>query len=345
MRSNAAVPRGFPGRRAQAGYRRVVGLALLAAAAMLLAVASLALGSRTVAPGAVLTHLLGGDAGYAGLVVDARIPRTLVGLMVGASLGVAGAVLQGITRNPLGDPGVFGINAGAAATVVTAGLVPGLAELSAFWSALPGALLAGGLVGGMGLASREEGPARLVLAGAALSACLFAYVQAVTLLDQGAFETYRHWVLGSLNGVDLNVAATAAPYLLAGLLLLFAQGRSLNATTFDEDTAVALGASLTRTRLSGLLGAGVLAAAATAMAGPIAFVGLATAHLARHYTGNDFRWLLPYSLFGGAVLLLAADIIGRLVLAPAELMAGVVTAFLGGPFLYLVARRQHRGRV
>lgn len=332
-----------PGRRRVVRVR-VWGLVALVAMAVAAVLASLALGSKPVPVRAVVDHLLSGSTGYAGMVVDARLPRTVVGFMVGAALGVSGAVLQGITRNPLGDPGLFGVNAGAAASMVTCSLVPPLAALPSFWAALPGALLASGLVCGIGMARREDSPARLVLAGAAISACLFAYVQAITLLNPGVFDAYRFWVTGSLSGLRLDTATTGLPYLAAGLVLVFTLRGAFNVASFDEDTAVALGVSLLWVRLSGLFGAAVLAAVATAMAGPIAFVGLATAHIVRALVGNDFRWLLPYCLFAGAVLLLSADVIGRLVLAPAELMTGVVTAFVGGPFLYYAARKQRGGR-
>ena len=214
-------------------------------------------------------------------MVASRVPRTLLAFLTGSALAVAGALIQTLTRNPLADPGLLGVNAGAAASIVTLALVTGGLPAHPFWAALPGALAASAAVYWLGAGGRGLMPVRLILAGAALNAVLYAYVQAVALLRSDIFDVYRFWAVGSLAGHSLAAAGIAAPYVAAGLLLALALARPLNLLALGGGMARALGLSAGRHRLAGLLCMAVLAAAAAAACGPIAFVGLAVPHVAR----------------------------------------------------------------
>lgn len=318
---------------------------LLLGACMLLAAAALAslwLGSRGLSAATVWRALLQPDDSHAALVVASRIPRTLLAVLTGAALAVAGALIQALTRNPLAEPGLLGVNAGAAASIVTAALVLGGLPAHPFWAALPGALGAAAAVYLIGAGGRGLQPVRLILAGAAVNAVLFAYVQAVALLRDDIFDAYRFWAVGSLAGQSLDAAWRAAPYIGFGLLLAAALARPLNLLALGHALAQALGLRTSLCRLLGLLCAAMLAAAATAAAGPIAFVGLAVPHMARRVAGPDLRWLLAYCAVLGPLLMLIADILARLLRAPAELLTGVVVAFIGAPFLLAALRRRPR---
>lgn len=318
---------------------------LLLAACMLLAAAALAslwLGSHGLSAATVWRVLLQPDDSHAALVVASRIPRTVLALLTGAALAVAGALIQALTRNPLAEPGLLGVNAGAAASIVTAALLLGGLPAHPFWAALPGALAAAAAVYLIGAGGRGLQPVRLILAGAAVNAVLFAYVQAVALLRDDIFDAYRFWAVGSLAGQSLQAALRAAPYIGAGLLLAAILARPLNLLALCQALAQALGLRAGLYRMLGLLCVAVLAAAATAAAGPIAFVGLAVPHIARRYAGPDLRWLLAYCVVLGPLLMLVADILARLLRAPAELLTGVVVAFIGAPFLLAALRGRAR---
>ena len=319
--------------------------ALLIAACMLLAAAALAslwLGSRGLSAGAVWQALTRPDDSHAALVVASRVPRTLLALLTGAALAVAGALIQALTRNPLAEPGLLGVNAGAAASIVSVALLLGGLPPHPFWAALPGALGAAAVVYLIGAGGRGLQPERLILAGAAVNAVLFAYVQAVALLRDDIFDAYRFWAVGSLAGQSLDVALRAAPYIGTGLLLAAMLARPLNLLALGQALAQALGLRTSMYRVLGLLCVAILAAAATAAAGPIAFVGLAVPHIARRYAGPDLRWLLAYCVVLGPLLMLVADILARLLRAPAELLTGVVVAFIGAPFLLAALRKRAR---
>ncbi|MEV8633932.1 iron chelate uptake ABC transporter family permease subunit [Streptosporangium sp. NPDC051023] len=321
------------------------GGALLAAALLALAViGSLAIGSKAIPAGDVVRLLLHPDTSDAAHVIqDLRVPRTLLGIGAGASLALAGALMQALTRNPLADPGVLGVEAGAVIAIAVAIGLFGLHDLRDFvWFSFAGSAIAAVVVYLIGSSGRTGAtPVRLALAGTAVSAALASVTQAFVLTDPTAFDQYRYWGTGALSGHDLTVAAKVAPFMLAGLVLAMSLGTSLNAMALGDDTGRALGVRPGRTRLLGVLAVTLLCGAATAAVGPIGFVGLVVAQAARLTVGQDNRWVLLYSLLLGPVLVLAADIVGRLVLWPAELEAGVVTAFIGMPvFLVLVRRRR-----
>ncbi|CUI76175.1 FecCD family ABC transporter permease [Achromobacter xylosoxidans] len=335
-------PAGIGNARPPSAWSRAL---LLAAACVLLLVAALAslwLGSRGLPAAAVWHALARPDDGLETLVVASRIPRTLLALLTGAALAVAGALMQALTRNPLAEPGLLGVNAGAAASIVSVALLMGGMPAHPFWAALPGALAAAVAVFLIGAGGRGLQPVRLILAGAAVNAVLFAYVQAVALLRDDLFDAYRFWAVGSLAGHSLDTVLRAAPYIGVGLLLAAALARPLNLLALGRALARALGLRAGVTRVLGLLCVAVLAAAATAAAGPIAFVGLAVPHIARRYAGPDLRWLLAYCVVLGPLLMLVADILARLLRAPAELLTGVVVAFIGAPFLLLALRGRAR---
>ncbi|HSA52853.1 MAG TPA: iron ABC transporter permease [Yinghuangia sp.] len=302
-------------------------------------VASLAIGTRNVAPTEVLAMLGGDREGDAGMIWDLRVPRTLLGLVVGMALGVAGAVAQNITRNPLADPGLIGISAGAAfAVAASVGLLGLEGTQSYVWFAFVGAAIAGALayfVGGTGVGGAT--PAKLALAGAAISVLLEAGTSALVLTDPDSLDRYRSWAVGALTGREDDLIWQLSPFVVVGVVLALVIAGRLNALALGDDLATTLGAKAGTTRL---LGAGVvvlLTGAAVAAAGPIVFVGLVVPHVMRAFVGPDARWLVPASGLAGAVLLLVADVIGRVIARPTEVEVGVVTAFLGAPFLiYLV---------
>jgi iron complex transport system permease protein len=323
---------------------RLAGLPLCAVVLGAVVLASIAVGAKSISLADVVSGLLGDDGSESAAIVrELRVPRTLVGLAVGVGLGLAGALMQALTRNPLADPGIFGIEAGAAAAIVTAIGLLGLSEPRAYvWFAFVGAAGASVLVYGLG--SRGRGGAahvRLALAGTAVAAALIAYTNAVTLLDQEAFDHYRHWVVGSLAGRDIQILADVGPFLAAGVVLALALARPLNALALGDDSGRALGAHVGRTRSLGAVAVTLLCGGATAIAGPIVFIGLVIPHMARALVGPDQRWVLTYSALLAPILLLGADIVARVVVSPSELEVGIVTALIGAPvFIALVRRRR-----
>lgn len=308
---------------------------------VLVALASIAIGAKEL-PLDQVWHGLFHDSGtYADVVVGERRSRTVLGLLVGAALGLSGAVLQALTRNPLADPGLLGINAGASAAVVTAITYFGVTTLSGYvWFAFFGAAAVGALVWFLG-GSRGATPVRLALAGTAISAALYGYLQAVMIMDDAALGKMRFWTVGSLASATDSMIMQVLPFLVIGSVLALTLARPLNAMAMGDDTARALGANLNRTRALSMAAATVLCGAATAACGPIVFVGLMVPHVVRSFTGPDLRWILPYATVLSPVLLLGADVVGRIVARPAELQVGIVTAVIGGPvFIYLVRRRR-----
>ncbi|MEU9326969.1 iron chelate uptake ABC transporter family permease subunit [Streptomyces canus] len=320
---------------------RVLGLLVSVVILVLVAVASIAVGAKGLSVEQVWHGLFQDTGTYGDVVVADRLSRTVLGLLAGAALGLSGAVLQALTRNPLADPGLLGINAGASAAVVTAITFFGVTSLSGYvWFAFLGAAAVGALVWFLG-GSRGATPVRLALAGTAISAALYGYLQAVMITDDQALNKMRFWTVGSLSSANDSTILQVLPFLAAGSLLALALARPLNAMEMGDDTAKALGAHLNRTRALAMLSATVLCGAATAACGPIVFVGLMVPHIVRSFTGPDLRWILPYATILSPVLLLGSDVVGRLVARPAELQVGIVTAVIGGPvFIFLVRRRR-----
>ncbi|MEV5147085.1 iron ABC transporter permease [Streptomyces sp. NPDC052727] len=320
---------------------RVLGLLLSVALLVLVALASIAIGAKALSLDQVWHGLFHDTGTYGDVVVDERLSRTALGLLAGAALGLSGAVLQALTRNPLAEPGLLGMNAGASAAVVTAMTYFGVTSLAGYvWFAFLGAAAVGALVWFLG-GSRGATPERLALAGTAISAALYGYLQAVMITDGAALGKMRFWTVGSLVSATNATIVQVLPFLAVGTVLALALARPLNAVEMGDDTARALGANLNRTRALAMLAAVVLCGAATAACGPIVFVGLMVPHAVRSFTGPDLRWILPYATVLAPVLLLGADVIGRVVARPAELQVGIVTAIIGGPlFIFLVRRRR-----
>lgn len=325
----------------RAGVARYVLPLLLALTVLVLAMfASVMFGSRSTSFSDVIDVLSGTADPYVTTVVESRYPRTALGLLAGLCLAVAGTLMQGVTRNPLADPGLLGINAGAAASVVAATAFLGASGTSdTIWWAMPGALAAGFVVHALGSAGASTSLVRLVLAGAVLSAVLTAFIQAVTLSKPQVFDSYRYWVVGALGGRDFDVFLSVLPFACVGFLLALGLASSLNTLALGDESAASLGANPALVRTGGLVAATLLSAAATAAVGPIAFVGLAVPHVVRALVGVDFRLQVVFSAVAGPALLLLADVVGRVVLRPQELMVGVVTAFIGAPALLLAVRR------
>jgi iron complex transport system permease protein len=341
----AARPRAAgAGRGARSTRTRVAALLGCTLLLVVVCVVGLVAGSKVTSAADVVAALQGHGDEYVRTVVDSRVPRTLLGVVVGAALAVSGVLIQGITRNPLGDPGLLGVHVGASAAVVTATAFLGFGGGRAtVWVALPGALLTVLVVYLVGGRRTEGSAVPLVLTGAVVSAVLGSYIQGVTLQRPQVFDSYRYWVVGSLAGRDLSALAEIAPFVVAGLVLACVLASGLNVLALGEATATALGARTAWVRAGGILAAAVLSAAATAAIGPIAFVGLAVPHVVRAVVGGDHRWQLPFAVVLGGVLLVGSDIVGRVVARPEELMVGVVTAFVGAPFLLYAVRRARVG--
>ncbi|WP_240615786.1 FecCD family ABC transporter permease [Nakamurella deserti] len=323
--------------------RRVVGIAALLLVLLAVTAASLLLGARSLSPGVVWAALVDPVTGNADhdVVRTLRIPRTLVGLVGGIALGLAGALMQGVTRNPIADPGLLGVNSGASLFVVTAISVFGVSTVEGYlWFAFAGAGIASLLVYGVSsLGWDGVTPVKLALVGAAFTAVATSLITLVLLTDQHTLDEYRFWQVGSLVNRPLSVLTWTAPAVAVGAVLALASSRTLNVMALGDDVARGLGQDLRRGRLVIIGSVILLCGAATSMVGPIAFVGLMVPHVARFVAGPDHRWILPLSGLLGPVLLLTADIIGRLIALPGEMEAGLVVAFIGAPVLIVLVRR------
>ncbi len=338
-RTRAAAPRtGMP--------RRGVALAAGLAAVVVAAALSLAFGSRTVSLDDIATGLtawIGGSVadGIGAIAVQERIPRTVLALVAGAALAVSGAVMQAITRNPIADPGILGVNTGASLFVVCGIAFLGISNVFQYLGlALIGGALAAlfvYVVGSVGPGGAT--PIKLALAGAATTAALSSLVSAVLLPRAAAMNDFRFWQVGGVGGASWGSMAAVVPFLALAVVVAFVLSSSLNALALGDDVASGLGVRVGATRAIAATAGVVLCAGVTALAGPIAFVGLMVPHAVRLVAGPDQRWLLPLSALGGAVLLTLADTAGRVIGSPGEVEAGILTAFLGAPVLVAIARR------
>ncbi|WP_320672705.1 FecCD family ABC transporter permease [Patulibacter defluvii] len=335
-------PQAGPPVRVRSSTGRATGLAIALALLALVALLSIAVGAKSIPLDRVWDLVWRPDGSDDALVIhDLRVPRTLLGLLVGAALGAAGALMQGLTRNPLADPGVLGVNAGAATAVVIAiALLDSTNLMTYVWFAFLGAALASVLVYALGATGRSGAtPVRLALAGTAVTFALMSVVYGVTILNPRVFDQYRHWQVGELAGHEASLTGAIAPFIGAGLVLALLLGRPLNALALGDEAGRAVGARIGRTRLLGAVGITLLCGGATAAAGPIAFVGLTVPHVARAIVGPDQRWVMPYSMVLAPILLLGADVLGRIVNRPGELEVGIVTAVIGAPVFIAIVRR------
>ncbi len=320
----------------------VPGLLLLLALAIAL---SLLIGAKPLLPSVIVDAFSGScQSADCTIVLDARLPRTLAGLLAGCALGLAGALMQTLTRNPLADPGLLGVNSGASFAIVLGAALLGITSpqeqlLMAFCGAFVASLLVA-FTGSQG--GGQLSPVRLTLAGVALAAVLEGLSNGIALLNPDVYDQLRFWQAGSLDIRTLQtLKIVLLPVLIAAVVTLFLS-RALNSLSLGADTATALGSRVARTQLIGLLAITVLCGSATALVGPIAFIGLMMPHMARWLVGADHRWSLPVTLLATPALLLFADVLGRL-LVPGELRVSVVSAFIGAPVLIWLVRRQPRG--
>ena len=319
-----------------------LGAGLVALLAVLLA--SLAIGSRPVPPEVVVQALLGHDvsAGDRRAVVELRVPRTVIGCAVGIALGVAGALIQAVTRNPLADPGILGVTAGSSFFVAIGVVGFGLSSPGQYvWFALAGALVATvavALVGGSRGGSVD--PVRLTLAGVALTAVLAGIISGLRIADPRTFNALLAWEAGSLVDRGWQVAGPVLPFMAVGLGTALLLGGSLNALALGDDVATTLGSTVWVTRAAAVLAVTLLAGGATAIVGPVSFLGLMVPHVARWISGPDQRWIIGLTVLLAPVLLLTADVLARVVLWPGEMPVGIVTAFVGAPVLVALVRRR-----
>ncbi|MFE6281175.1 FecCD family ABC transporter permease [Streptomyces sp. NPDC057877] len=335
--------------RAAKGPRAVLLVALSGAALLALCALSMAYGALGVPLGQVWDTLLGDapNSRIHDVVWSVRLPRTALGLATGAALGLSGALMQALTRNPLADPGILGVSAGAAFAVVLSVGVLGVGSVYGYiWFAFAGALAASVLVyllGGLGRSGST--PVKLALAGVAVTSLLFSLTSAIALTDPDALNRYRFWSAGSLANQDQQVLLRVLPFLTVGALLALACAPALNSLALGDDVAKSLGLKLGLVRIQGVIAVTLLTGGAVAVIGPVVFVGLVVPHIVRvlaQYAGigPDHRWLLPLSAVLAPCLLLAADIAGRLVARPVEIQAGILVAFIGGPFFIALVRRR-----
>ena len=297
---------------------------------------------------ASVLSILVGNNGVLGLadglgwstVEGLRLPRTVLAIAVGVALGIAGALMQGHTRNPLAEPGLLGVSQGAALAVVLAMAYLGVRDVAGYaWFALLGAGLAAVAVFAIAAARGGPDPVTLVLAGAAVSALVGSFTSAIVLDRPEALDDFRIWVVGSMDGRDLGVFWQVLPFLLAGLVMAAATAPGLNVLQLGDDVARSLGLRPARHKALGIGAVMFLTGAATAACGPIAFVGLVVPHVARFLAGVDYRWILPYAALLGALVVLLTDILGRVMAPPGELQVGIVMALVGGPAFVLLVRR------
>jgi iron complex transport system permease protein len=321
---------------------RVAWLGTVVAIGIAVAILSLMIGTRDVPVADVLAAISGDTSTLDRAAVATRIPRTILALMAGAALGLAGAVMQGVTRNPLADPGILGINIGASLAVVVGVAWFGISSAHTFiWVAIAGAAATAVFVYVIGSMGRGGAtPLKLALSGTATSIAFSSLVIAVVLPRADIAGGIRSWQIGGVGGATFERMEPVYAFLLVGFVLCLLSARRLNALALGDELAAGLGERVALARVTATLGAVMLCGATTAVCGPIGFVGLVVPHACRLLVGVDHRWLLPFSALGGATLLTTSDILGRLAARPSELEVGVVTALIGAPFFIFIVRRQ-----
>ncbi|MCR2805487.1 FecCD family ABC transporter permease [Paenibacillus soyae] len=309
---------------------------------LLCVLASLALGSKSLRLQEVIDGLFRPDlSSYSANIVQKRISRTVFSLCCGAALGVSGALMQSVTRNPIADPSILGVNMGASLFVVCGIAFWNISTANQYiWLALAGAAITAVFVFGIGSMGRGGAtPIKLVLAGAATSAALGSLVTAIMIPRSYVMDEFRFWQVGSVGSASWGGIGTFLPFLLGGLLIAFLVAPALNALALGDDTATGLGVRTGTLRFTAALAGVLLCGATTALAGPIGFIGLLSTHVIRLLLGADLRFVIPMSAIAGAAILTLADVGGRLIGSPGELEVGVVTAFIGAPILIIVAMR------
>jgi iron complex transport system permease protein len=318
-----------------------LGLVIGGGVLVLCLLGSVRFGAAQIGTGEVIGAFADYDGSEEDLIIRTlRVPRALIAALVGAALAVAGAIMQGLTRNPLADPGILGIEAGAAFAVVGAVFFLGIASLGTYaLFAFLGAGIAAVVVYSLGALGRGGmSPTKLTVAGAALAALLSSLTTAILILDQRTLDEIRFWIAGSVAGRDLSLLLQVLPYISAGLVLALGLSRQITTLTLGEDVASGLGQKTAWVKALAAVAVVLLAGSAVSIAGPIGFVGLVIPHVVRFFVGVDYRWITPYAALFGAILLVSADIAARVVLRPQELPVGVMTALVGAPFFIYLAR-------
>lgn len=321
----------------------LIGLPLLGVVLTLCLMASIAFGAADIRPAVVWAALTAFDGSTEHLIIRTlRIPRAVISMLVGAALGVSGALMQGLTRNPLADPSLLGISAGGACAVVAAITLFSIRSLAAYaWFSFVGAGGAALIVYGISSFGRDGAtPLKLTIVGAAITALFSSLTSAILIFNQRTLEEVRFWLAGSIAGRDLTLMLQVLPYLGGGMILALLLARQVTTLALGDDVARGLGQRTELTKALAAVSVVLLAGSAVAVAGPIGFVGLIIPHLVRFLVGVDYRWILPYAALLGAILLVVADILARLVIQPGELPVGVTTALIGGPVFIALARRK-----
>lgn len=316
-------------------------LGFLLIASMICLMLGMIFGSKSLSLESFNLYLQGRAPTYETLVFDVRWPRTLAALVCGAALGLSGALMQGLTRNPLADPGLLGVNAGAAAAVVASVFLPSV-MIADLWFALPGALLIATIVCVLGMGDDRDDLTRLILVGAAISASLYAFIQMVTQWYPTIFDHYRFWSSGSLTNTSSDQLYMLVPVMIIVSLFALLLGKFMNVLALGKSTAQSLGVNIIWVQAIILLVVSILSASTVALIGPVSFIGLGAAHIARFLVGQDYRFVLPASLLMGGLLLVMADILARVIIAPSEVATGIVTALLGAPLLYCLMMKKRR---
>lgn len=323
-----------------------LGLFVSTIALLMCLIYSVTLGARDISLLTILNSFTTFDHSFEHLVIQTvRLPRSLMALAVGAALAVAGALMQGLTRNPLAETGILGIEAGGSLAVVITLFLFGSSSLSVYaGAAFLGAAIAAVSVYGLGTLGRGGAtPLNLTVAGAAMSALIASVTTAILIISQRTLDEIRFWLAGSLSGRDFALFLQVLPFLVSGLLLAFLLGRQITALSLGEDIAKSLGQRTVWIKVLAAISIVLLAGSSVAIAGPIGFVGLVVPHTVRFFIKTDYRWILPYSAVLGAMLLLVSDIAARVLLKPQDLPVGVMTAIVGAPvFVYLAKAKVKR---
>jgi len=319
-----------------------IGLLVLLALVLVAMICSVLFGVTSISLRTVIESFTSFNGSNEHLIIrNTRVPRALIATSVGAALAVAGAYMQALTRNPLASPSILGVNSGAAFFIVASfSLFSDLSLTGLTWVAFLGAAISVSIVYGIGSLGRDGmTPIKITLAGAAMTAFFSSLTQGIQLTNGKALEQSLFWLVGSVAGRDLSMLIIVFPYLLVGILIALFMSGQLNVLSMGEDVATGLGQKTAVIKVLAVLIIILLAGGSVAVAGPIAFVGIIVPHFARYLVGNDYRWVIPYSVLLGALLILTADICARFIAMPKEVPVGVMTAIIGVPFFVYVARK------